>query len=64
VPDLAALESDLRDLSHDDRAVELVREFAAGLGNTKQRQQVFNALGALVRTPLDYDVESSWKACY
>lgn len=55
LPDLAALELALRDLSHDDRAVELVRQFAAGLGKTKQRQQIFNAPGALVRTPLDYD---------
>lgn len=55
LPNLAALELALRDLSHDERAVELVRQFAAGLGKTKQRQQVFNAPGALVRTPLDYD---------
>lgn len=53
--DLSALEIALRDLSHDDRAVELVREFAAGVGKTKQRQQIFNAAGALVRAPLDYD---------
>jgi hypothetical protein len=55
LPDLAALEFALQDLSHDERAVELVRKFAAGLGKTKQRQQVFNAPGALVRAPLDYD---------
>ena len=47
--DLAALEVALRDLSHDDRAVQLVRSFAEGLGKTKQRQQIFNAPGALVR---------------
>jgi hypothetical protein len=52
---LSALELALRDLSHDERAVEVVRQFAASLGKTKQRQQVFNAPGALVRTPLDYD---------
>jgi hypothetical protein len=52
---LSALELALRDLSHDERAVEVVRQFAANLGKTKQRQQVFNAPGALVRTPLDYD---------
>lgn len=47
--DLAALEVALRDLSHDERAVQLVRNFAQGLGKTKQRQQIFNAPGALVR---------------
>jgi hypothetical protein len=54
--DLAALEFALRDLSHDDRAVQLVRSFAEGLGKTKQRQQIFNSPGALVRSPLDYDL--------
>jgi hypothetical protein len=53
--DLAALEVAFRDLSHDDTAVQLVRSFAEGLGKTKQRQQIFNAPGALVRSPLDYD---------
>jgi hypothetical protein len=53
--DLAALEVALRDLSHDERAVQLVRSFAQGLGTTKQRQQLFNTPGALVRSPLDYD---------
>lgn len=53
--DLAALEFALRDLSHDERAVQLIRSFAASLGKTKQRQQVFNAPGALVIPPLDYD---------
>jgi hypothetical protein len=53
--DLAALEVALRDLSHDERAVQLVRSFAQGLGKTKQRQQIFNAPGALVWSPLDYD---------
>jgi hypothetical protein len=54
--DLATLEVALRDLSHDDRAVQLVRSFAQGLGKTKQRQQLFNAPGALVQSPLDYDL--------
>jgi hypothetical protein len=53
--DLADLEFLLRDLSHDDRALQLVKNFAEGLGKTKQRQQIFNAPGALVRSPLDYD---------
>jgi hypothetical protein len=53
--DLAALEVALRYLSHDERAVQLVRSFADQLGKTKQRQQIFNAPGALVRTPIEYD---------
>jgi hypothetical protein len=53
--DLAALEVALRDLSYDDTAVQLVRSFAEGLGKTKQRQQIFNAPDALVRSPLDYN---------
>jgi hypothetical protein len=58
--DLAALEVALRDLSHDEKAVQLVRSFARGLGKTKQRQQIFNAPGALVRSPLDYRVADFW----
>jgi hypothetical protein len=38
--DLAALEVALRYLSHDERAVQLVRSFADKLGKTKQRQQI------------------------
>ncbi|MEB3215442.1 MAG: hypothetical protein VKN72_04155 [Nostocales cyanobacterium 94392] len=52
---LASLELALRHLSHDDRAVQLVRGFAEQLGKTKHRQQIFNAPGALVQTPLEYD---------
>jgi hypothetical protein len=52
---LVALEFALKDLSHDDRAVQLIRSFAENLGKTKYRQQVFNAAGALVRSPLEYD---------
>ncbi len=52
--DLATLEVALRDLSHDDRAVQLVRNFAERLGKTKQRQQMFNTHGALVRSPIEY----------
>jgi hypothetical protein len=52
---LAELEFALKDLSHDDRAVQLIRSFAENLGKTKYRQQVFNTTGALVRSPLEYD---------
>lgn len=43
--DLKSLEAALRNLSHDDSAVRLVRDFASQLGKTKQRQQTFNAPG-------------------
>ncbi len=52
---LAELELALKDLSHDDRAVQLIRSFAENLGKTKYRQQVFNTAGAMVRSPLEYD---------
>jgi hypothetical protein len=57
--DLAALEVALRDLSHDESAVQLVRSFAQRLGKTKQRQQIFNAPGALVRNPSKSDINST-----
>lgn len=53
--DLQSLEAALRQLSHDDTAVKLVRDFAQQLGKTKQRQLIFNDPGAIVRKPLNYD---------
>ena len=47
--DLAALEVALRDLSHDERAVQLVISFSQGLGKTKQQQQIF---GSIIRSLL------------
>jgi hypothetical protein len=52
---LEAFEAALREYSHDDRAVGIVREFAEELGKTKQRQAVFNQSGALVRLPIAYE---------
>lgn len=52
---LTALELALKDLSHDDRAMQLIRGFAENLGKTKYRQKVFNATGALIRSPLEYE---------
>ena len=51
---LSGLEERLRTLSHSDEAMRLVQEFAASLGKTKARQNVFNALGALVCQPISY----------
>jgi hypothetical protein len=55
--DLAALEVALRDLSHDESAVQLVRSFAQGLGKTKQRQQLlkFQSTQRLYLPPLPQD---------
>ncbi|UFP96774.1 hypothetical protein [Gloeobacter morelensis] len=53
--DLDALEAALREYSHDDRALGIVRGFAESLGKTRQRQAVFNRPGALVRPPILYE---------
>jgi hypothetical protein len=49
---LAELEIKLRDLSHDESAYDIVRQFAESLGKTNQRQIVFGQEGALLRTPI------------
>jgi hypothetical protein len=49
---LAALEADLRGLSHGDEALAKVRAFAEAVGGTRARQAVFNRAGALVRRPI------------
>jgi hypothetical protein len=59
--DLAALEVALRDLSHDEGAVQLVRSFVQGLGKIKQRQQIFNAPSALLRSPLRCYLMASYR---
>lgn len=51
---LANLEHDLRELSHNQEAMSLIRGFAESLGKTKHRQRVLNKKGALVRTPIEY----------
>jgi hypothetical protein len=53
--DLAGLEACLRNLSHDDQAVQIIREFAKKLGKTSQRQKVFNEKGSLIREPIYYE---------
>ncbi len=51
---LGDLESKLKDLSHDDSALEIIREFPRNLGKTKAKQKVFNAKDALIRHPIFY----------
>lgn len=51
---LAELESQLRTLSHNDQALQIIREFAGKLKKTKDRQKIFGSEGALVRKPIEY----------
>ncbi|KYC40566.1 hypothetical protein WA1_25960 [Scytonema hofmannii PCC 7110] len=51
---LAELERKLRELSHDQTAIQIIQSFAIDLGNTKQRQIIFGSDGALLRDPIFY----------
>ena len=51
---LFELEQQLKTLSHDQEALEIIRRFSEQLGKTAKRQEVFNAPGALVRDPILY----------
>lgn len=53
-PSLAELEKQLKSLSHDAQALEIIREFAHKLGKTKDRQLVFGEENALVCQPIEY----------
>ena len=52
--DLADLEKQLQNLSHNSQALELIQAFADQFKKTKDRQTVFGAEGALVRKPIEY----------
>lgn len=57
---LEDLEARLKHLSHDTQALEIIQSFVQSVGKTKARQELFNANGALVRSPIDYqDLRSS-----
>jgi hypothetical protein len=51
---LADLETQLREFSHEGKALEIIKEFAKQLGKTKERQIVFSTPGALIRQPILY----------
>ncbi|GAB4299660.1 MAG: hypothetical protein Fur0025_38830 [Oscillatoriaceae cyanobacterium] len=53
-PSLAELEKQLKNLSHDSQALEIIQEFANKLGKTERRQRVFGKEGALVCHPIEY----------
>ncbi len=49
---LRDLEERLRDLSHNTDALQIIQEFATTFPKTRQRQEAFNAPGALVQPPI------------
>ena len=52
--DLKELEASLQGLSHNTDTLKIIESFAKSLGKTRKRQEVFNAKGALVRLPIEY----------
>ena len=53
---LEELEASLQSLSHDIGPLSIIQSFAKKIGKTKARQKLFNANGALVRSPIEYQV--------
>lgn len=53
---LEELEASLQSLSHDIQPLSIIQSFAKNIGKTKARQKLFNANGALVRPPIEYQV--------
>jgi hypothetical protein len=51
---LEELEASLQSLSHDIQPLSIIQSFAKNIGKTKARQKLFNANGALVRPPIEY----------
>ncbi|ELS05116.1 hypothetical protein Xen7305DRAFT_00048560 [Xenococcus sp. PCC 7305] len=51
---LKDLETRLQDLSHNTDTIEIIKSFAKKLGKTGKKQATFNAKGALVRQPIEY----------
>jgi hypothetical protein len=49
---LGELEKSLSSLSHNDSAISVIRQFAAEMKDSRERLDVFNASGALVRSPI------------
>ena len=49
---LNELEEELARASQSDAAIEAIENFSAGLSHTRQRIDIFNATGALIRSPI------------
>lgn len=56
---LNELEEKLRFLSHNEDALNAVKAFSAGLQGTRERLRVFNASGAIVRSPISSEATRS-----
>lgn len=52
---LRELERHLSSLSHSEGALDAVKEFSASLRSSSERVAVFNANGAMVRSPISSD---------
>ncbi len=53
---LNELEEQLRFLSHNEDALNAVKQFSERLKNTRERLNVFNASGAIVRSPISSEM--------
>jgi hypothetical protein len=51
---LEELEQQLRSISHSEEAIRAVQAFSGNLAGTKARLEVWNAVNAIVRRPIDY----------
>ena len=56
---LGELERQLRSISHSEEAIQAVQAFSTGLAGTKRRLEVWNAVNAIVRKPIDYSETSA-----
>jgi hypothetical protein len=56
---LEELEQQLRSISHSEEAIKAVQAFSDSLSGTKARLDVWNALNAIVRKPIEYGETSA-----
>lgn len=56
---LGELEEQLRSTSHSEEAILAVQTFSNGLAGTKARLELWNAVNAIVRKPIDYGETSA-----
>jgi hypothetical protein len=56
---LGELEQQLRSTSHSEEAILAVQAFSNGLAGTKARLDVWNAVNAIVRKPIEYSETSA-----
>jgi hypothetical protein len=56
---LEELEQQLRSISHSEEAMQAVQAFSDSLSGTKARLDVWNAVNAIVRKPIEYKETSA-----